>query len=335
MLSKRHSMTRLLTLARRLTGLAALAPLMLAPAIAADDYPARPVRMIVAFAPGGSADINARIVAQKLGTELGSSIVIENKGGAGGNLGAVEAKKSAPDGYSIFYATSAVALAPAVYANPGFQADKDFTPISLTATIPLVLVVNKSVPANNPAEFVAWLKQQDGKVNYGSSGRGALLHLAGALFLNETKTQATHVAYRGSAPAITDMLGGSIQFMFLPINEISSHLDSGALKAIAVTHSQRIPQLPNVPTMREALGLTTMDIGAWQGLLVPAGTPKDVTQKLSQALERTLKAPEVKSRLVELGSIVLGGTDKEYADYMQAEAARWAKIVHETGAKAE
>jgi tripartite-type tricarboxylate transporter receptor subunit TctC len=308
---------------------------MLAPAVAADDYPTRPVRMIVAFAPGGSADINARIVAQKLGAELGSSIIIENKGGAGGNLGAVEAKKSPPDGYSIFYATSAVALAPAVYANPGFQAEKDFTPISLTATIPLVLVVNKSVPANNPAEFVAWLKQQDGKVNYGSSGRGALLHLAGALFLNETGTRATHVAYRGSAPAITDMLGGSIQFMFLPINEISSHLDSGALKAVAVTHSQRIPQLPNVPTMREALGLTTMDIGAWQGLLVPAGTPKDVTQKLSQALERTLKAPEVKSRLIELGSIVLGGTDKEYADYMQTEAARWAKIVHETGAKAE
>jgi tripartite-type tricarboxylate transporter receptor subunit TctC len=316
-------------------GLAAFTILMQAPAIAADDYPTRPIRMIVAFAPGGSADINARIVAQKLGTELGSSIVIENKGGAGGNLGAVEAKKSAPDGYSIFYATSAVALAPSVYANPGFQAEKDFTPISLTATIPLVLVVSKSVPANTPAEFVAWLKQQDGKANYGSSGRGALLHLAGALFLKETGTKAAHVAYRGSAPAITDMLGGSTQFMFLPINEISSHLESGALKAVAVTHTQRIAQLPNVPTMREALGLTTMDIGAWQGLLVPVGTPKDVTQKLSIALERTLSAPGVKTRLAELGSIVLGGTDKEYADYIQAEATRWAKIVEETGAKAE
>jgi tripartite-type tricarboxylate transporter receptor subunit TctC len=314
-------------------GLAALT-ILVQPASAADDYPTRPIRMIVAFAPGGSADINARIVAQKLGTELGSSIVIENKGGAGGNLGAVEAKKSAPDGYSIFYATSAVALAPSVYANPGFQ-DKDFTPISLTATIPLVLVVSKSVPANTPAEFVAWLKQQDGKANYGSSGRGALLHLAGALFLKETGTKAAHVAYRGSAPAITDMLGGSTQFMFLPINEISSHLESGALKALAVTHTQRIPQLPNVPTVREALGLNTMDIGAWQGVLVPAGTPKDVTQKLSAALARTLAAPDVKSRLVDLGSIVLGGTDKEYADYIQTEAARWAKIVQETGAKAE
>ena len=317
------------------SGLAALAVLVQAPAIAADDYPTRPIRMIVAFAPGGSADINARIVAQKLGTELGGSIVIENKGGAGGNLGAVEAKKSTPDGYSIFYATSAVALAPAVYANPGFRAETDFTPISLTATIPLVLVVGKSVPANTPAEFVAWLKQQDGKANYGSSGRGALLHLAGALFLKETGTKATHVAYRGSAPAITDMLGGSTQFMFLPINEISSHLESGALKAVAVTHTQRIAQLPNVPTMREALGLTTMDIGAWQGLLVPTGTPADVTRKLSAALERTLSAPDVKARLVELGSIVLGGTDKEYADYIRAEGARWAKIVDETGAKAE
>lgn len=315
--------------------LAAFAILMHPPAIAADEYPTRPIRMIVAFAPGGSADINARIVAQRLGTELGTSIVIENKGGAGGNLGAVEAKKSAADGYSIFYATSAVALAPSVYANPGFQAEKDFTPISLTATIPLVLVVSKSVPANTPAEFVTWLKQQDGKANYGSSGRGALLHLAGALFLKETGTKAAHVAYRGSAPAISDMLGGSTQFMFLPINEISSHLESGSLKALAVAHPQRIAQLPNVPTMREALGLTTMDIGAWQGLLVPAGTPKDVTQKLSMALQRTLSSADVKTRLAELGSIVLGGTDKEYADYIRTEAARWAKIVEETGAKAE
>ena len=131
------------------------------------------------------------------------------------------------------------------------------------------------------------------------------------------------------------MLGGSVQFMFLPINEISSHLDSGSLKAVAVTHPQRIPQLPNVPTMREAFGLQTMDIGAWQGLLVPADTPKEVSRKLSSALERTLQSPEVKRRLVELGSIVLGGTDKDYADYMQAEAVRWARIVHETGAKAE
>ena len=316
-------------------GLAALTIVVHTPASAADDYPTRPVRMIVGFAPGGSADINARIVGQRLGTELGSSIVIENKGGAGGNLGAVEAKKSTPDGYSIFYATSAVALAPSVYANPGFQADKDFTPISLTATIPLVLVVAKSVPANTPAELVAWLKEKDGTANYASSGRGALLHLAGALFLKETGTKAAHVAYRGSAPAITDLLGGSTHFMFLPINEISSHIESGSLKALAVTHTQRVPQLPNVPTIREALKLETMDIGAWQGLLVPAGTPKEVTQKLSAALERTLAAPEVKNRLVELGSIVLGGTDKQYAEYMAAEGARWAKIVQETGAKAE
>jgi tripartite-type tricarboxylate transporter receptor subunit TctC len=332
---RNNEMSRLFYISWSLVGAVAIATLAWANAIAADDYPTRPVRMIVAFAPGGSADINARIVGQKLGSELGGSLVIENKGGAGGNLGAVEAKKSAPDGYSIFYATSAVALAPSVYANPGFQAEKDFEPISLTTTIPLVLVVGKSVPTSTPAEFVTWLKQQEGKVNYASSGRGALLHLAGALFLKETGTKATHIAYRGSAPAITDMLGGSVQFMFLPINEISSHLESGSLKAIAVTHTQRVAQLPNVPTMREAFGLTTMDIGAWQGLLVPAGTPKDITAKLSAALERTLKAPEVKNRLVELGSIVLGGTSKEYAEYMRAEAARWATIVSETGAKAE
>lgn len=307
----------------------------IAPALAADAYPTKPVRMLVAFAPGGSADINARIVGRQLGKELGVAVVVENKGGAGGNIGAAEAKRAAPDGYTVFYATSAVVLAPAVYANPGFDPYKDFTPISLTATIPLVLVVGQSVPAKTVSEFIAWSKTQSGKLNYGSSGSGALLHLAGALFLKETGLEATHVPYRGSAPAINDMLGGATQFMFLPVNEALPHLEGGKLRALAVTHDKRLPQLPDVPTLREATGLSTLDTGAWQGLMVPNRTPAEVVGRLNTALQKVLKDEETQNLLMKQGSIVLGGTDKEYSGFMKAEGERWARIVRETGAKAD
>jgi tripartite-type tricarboxylate transporter receptor subunit TctC len=324
----------MLNLVRSLAILCACAPFVIAPALAT-SYPAKPIRMIVAFAPGGSADINARIVGRQLGKELGQAVVIENKGGAGGNIGATEAKRAAPDGYTIFYATSAVVLAPAVYAKPGFDPYKDFTPISLTATIPLVLVASPTVPAKTVSEFIVWGKTQAGKLNYGSSGSGALLHLAAALFLKETGLEATHVPYKGSAPAINDILGGSTQFMFLPVNEALPHLEGGKLRALAVTHDKRLPQLPDVSTIREATGLATLDTGAWQGLMVPNGTPAEVVGKLNTALQKVLKDEETQNLLMKQGSIVLGGTDKEYSEFMKAEGERWARVVRETGAKAD
>jgi tripartite-type tricarboxylate transporter receptor subunit TctC len=190
-----------------LSSVALLAPL--SNALSADAYPSKPIRMVVGFAAGGSADINARIVAQQLGKELGGTIVVDNKGGAGGNLGAVEAKRAAPDGYTLFYATSAVVLAPSLYSKPGFDPYADYTPISLTATIPLLLVVNPKVPAKTVNELVALAKAKPNELNYGSSGAGALLHLGGALFAKEAAIQATHVAYKGSAPAVADLLGGA------------------------------------------------------------------------------------------------------------------------------
>jgi len=326
-------MSRLLKI---LAGVCASLQFALAPALAADAaYPSKPIRMIVAFAPGGSADINARVVGQQLGKELGTTIVIDNKGGAGGNLGAVEAKRAAPDGYTLFYATSAVVLAPALYSKPGFDPYADFTGISLTATIPLVLVVNKDVPAKTAAELVAWGKANPGKLNYGSSGAGALLHLAGALFTKETGVQATHIAYKGSAPAVSDLLGGAVQFMFLPINESLSHLKAGTLRPLAITSEKRSPLLPDVPTVREATGKTTMDMGAWQGLMLPKGAPAEVVGRLTAALEKTLKDPDLRERLTAQGSIVLGGTAKDYADYMKLEGDRWTKVIRDTGAKAD
>ena len=315
--------------------LGAVAQIGLTPASAAEAYPTKPIRMVVAFAPGGSADINARAVGQQLAKEMSATIMVDNKGGAGGNLGAAEAKRAAPDGYTVFYATSAVVLAPALYSKPGFDPYQDFTPISLTATIPLVLVTHPSVPAKTVSEFVAWGKSKAGKINYGSSGSGALLHLAGALFLKETSLQATHIAYKGSAPAITDLLGGTTDFMFLPINEVMQHIKGGGMRALAVTSDKRSPLLPEVPTIREATGKTTMDMGAWQGLMVPKGTPADVVSRIDVSLQKALKDPGLRERLTSQGSIVLGGTQKEYVDYMKAEGARWAAVIRDTGAKAD
>ncbi|URI08564.1 tripartite tricarboxylate transporter substrate binding protein [Aquincola tertiaricarbonis] len=302
---------------------------------AQDTYPSKPIRMVVAFAPGGSADINARAVGQQLGKELNTTIVVDNKGGAGGNLGAVEVKRAPADGYTVFYATSAVVLAPALYARPGFNPYEDFTPVSLTATIPLVLVSNPKVPARNLKDFIAWGKSRGGAANFGSSGSGALLHLAGALFLKETGWEATHIAYKGSAPAITDLLGGSTDFMFLPINEALQHIKGGGLQALAITSEKRSPLLPDVPTLREATGKTSMDMGAWQGVMVPKGAPAEVVAKLSKALKEALADPGLRERLTAQGSVMLGGTQKDYVDYMKAEGDRWTRVIQATGAKAD
>lgn len=320
---------------RRLAVVATLALSLPAAIHAQDAYPSKPIRMVVAFAPGGSADINARAVGQQLAKDLNATIVVDNKGGAGGNLGAVEVKRSPADGYTVFYATSAVVLSPALYAKPGFDPYEDFTPISLTATIPLVLVTHPKVPAKTVKDFIAWGKSKGGKVNFGSSGSGALLHLAGALFLKETGWEATHIAYKGSAPAITDLLGGSTDFMFLPINEVLQHVKGGGLQALAIMSEKRSPLLPDVPTIREATGKTTMNMGAWQGLMVPKGVPADVVAKLSAALKKTLADAGLRERLTSQGSVMLGGSQKDYVDYMKAEGERWARVIKDTGAKAD
>ena len=323
------------TLLKMLLAAVATAHCLALPAHAADPYPIRPIRMVVAFAAGGSADINARIFAQELGKELGQSVVVDNKGGAGGNLGAVEVKRAMADGYTLFYGTSAIVLAPALYKSPGFDPYSDFVPISLTATVPLVLVVHPSVPAKTATELVAYGKANPGKLNYGSSGTGALLHLAGALFTSETGIKATHIAYKGSAPAVADLVGGTTQMMFLPLSEASAHVKSRSLRALAITHPTRSSLLPDVPTIREATSMKNMDMGAWQGLMLPKGAPKDVVAKVENALKKSLADPSLRERLSSNGSIVLGGTQKEYSDYMKAEGARWAKVVKDTGASAD
>ncbi|WP_444633485.1 Bug family tripartite tricarboxylate transporter substrate binding protein [Cupriavidus oxalaticus] len=304
-------------------------------AIAADKYPSKPVRMLVGFPPGGSADINARIVAQGLSTKLSTSIVPDNKPGAGGNIAATEAKRAAPDGYTIFYSTSAIVLAPSLYQNVQFDAFNDFVPISLTANIPLVLVTTQNLPVNNVKELVSYAKANPGKLNYASSGSGALLHLGGALFAKETGIQVAHVAYKGSAPAITDLISGSTQFMFLPLNEATPHIKAGKLKPLAITSNKRSTIIGDVPTIKEAIGLDSLVMGAWQGILVPKGTPEAIVTRLREATAQTLQDKAVRTKLQDQGSEILGGTPEQYTQYMKSESVRWARVIKESGAKLE
>ncbi|MWL91526.1 tripartite tricarboxylate transporter substrate binding protein [Cupriavidus sp. SW-Y-13] len=318
------------------TSVAILSTTFIAPAaVAADKYPNKPVRMLVGFPPGGSADINARIVAQGLASQLSASIVPDNKPGAGGNIAATEAKRAAPDGYTIFYSTSAIVLAPSLYQNVQFDAFTDFVPISLTANIPLILVTTPSLPVNNVKELVANAKANPGKLNYASSGSGALLHLGGALFAKEMGIQATHVPYKGSAPAITDLISGGTQFMFLPLNEAAPHIKAGKLKALAITSAKRTPILPDVPTIKEATGLDSLVMGAWQGILVPKGTPEAIVTRLREATAKTLEDKAVRTKLQEQGSEILGGTPQQYTQYMKSESVRWTRVIKESGAKVE
>ena len=305
------------------------------PVSAADKYSSKPVRMLVGFPPGGSADINARIVAQGLASQLSASIVPDNKPGAGGNIAATEAKRAAPDGYTIFYSTSAIVLAPSLYQNVQFDAFTDFVPISLTANIPLVLVTTPNLPVNNVRELVAHAKANPGKLNYASSGSGALLHLGGALFAKEMGIQVTHVAYKGSAPAITDLIAGATQFMFLPLNEATPHIKAGKLKALALTGNKRTSILPDVPTIKEATGLDSLVMGAWQGILVPKGTPDAIVAQLRDATAKALQDKAVRAKLQDQGSEILGGTPQQYTEYMKSESTRWARVIRESGAKIE
>ncbi|XDF34415.1 tripartite tricarboxylate transporter substrate binding protein [Paracidovorax avenae] len=312
---------------------AAALGLVPAAARAADAYPSRPVRLVVGFPPGGSADINARLVGQQLAKELGGTLVIENKGGAGGNLAAMDIKRSPADGYNLFYGTSAVVLAPSLYSKPGFDPYTDFIPVSLTATIPLLLVASPQLPARTVAELVSYSKENPGKLNYASSGAGALLHLGGALFTDAMGIKAEHVAYKGSAPAVADLLAGNVQFMLLPINEAMPHVRVGSIRPLAITSDRRSPLVPDVPTMQEATGRKDMEMGAWQGLMAPRGTPPEVIAKLASALQATLADQDLRRKLAEQGSTVLGGTAKQYADYMKQEGARWSKVVQDTGTR--
>ena len=304
-------------------------------AVHGQAYPSKSIRMLLAFPPGGPTDINARLFAQKLAEQTGQQVVVDNKPGAGGNLAATEAARAPADGYTIFYNTSAITIAPALYSSIQYDPVKDFAPVALTATVPLVLAVHPAVPAKSLQEFVAYAKANPGKLNYASSGTGTITHLAAALFTAQIGLQMQHIPYKGSAPALVDVAGGQTQMMIDTISTVLPYARDNRLRPLAVAMPRRLAVLPEVPTLEEAASLPGFEMSAWQGIVVPAATPRDVVARLNAEVNRAVQNPDLRQRLAAGGSEALGGTSEHYAAYIRSELARWTRVVKEAGAKAD
>ena len=320
---------------RRLLGV--LVAALVAPAVHAQGaappagaYPTKPITMVVPFPPGGPTDLVARVLAQKIGEQMGQSVLVDNRGGANGNIGAAYVAKAPADGYTILYNTSSITLSPSLYKNVPYDVSKDFLPVASVAVVPLGLVVNPSVPANTVAEFVAYAKANPGKLSYGSAGNGNVTHLGAFQFVQANGLEATHVPYKGSAPADVDLVGGQIQFMTDTVNSVMPFVRDKRLKMLAVTTGKRMALFPDVPTLAES-GMPGFEVGAWQGVMAPAGTPPAVVTRLNAEIVAALKTPAVRERLALQGAEPLGSTPAEYGDYVQKELRRWAGVVKATG----
>ncbi len=319
----------------KLSTLIAALTLSLASALShAQPYPAKPIRMILAFPPGGPTDIVARVLAQKLTEQMGQQVIVDNKPGAGGNIGAELAARAPNDGYTMFYNTSAIVINPALYGKASYDTLKDFVPVALTAAIPMVLVVHPSLPARNMNEFVDLVKSKPGQMSYSSSGTGTITHLASAMLTAQMGLNAVHIPYKGSAPGLVDLAAGQTQFMTDTINTAIAYIRDGRMRAIAVTSAKRSSVLPDLPTFHE-VGLTGFDAAAWQGVVLPAGAPSEVVAKLNAEITKALQDAAVRARLAGQGADVYGSTPAEYGAYIRAEMPRWAKIIKESGAKAD
>jgi tripartite-type tricarboxylate transporter receptor subunit TctC len=304
------------------------------PALAQSAYPNKPIKLVVGYAAGGATDVIARLVGQKLGDGLGQTVVIDNRAGANSNVGAEAVARSPADGYTLYVYTIANTINATLYPKLGYDPEKDFEPIGLIAKVPNILVVNKDVPVKTLAEYVAYAKAQPQGVTFASSGSGSSIHLSGEMFKMMTKLNMLHVPYRGSAPAVSDLLGGQVQSMFDNAPSAMPHIQSGRLRPIAITSPQRSPLLPDVPTFIES-GYADFDVQSWFGLAAPAGTPAAVVTKLNAELAKVLALPEVKKRLAEMGATPAGGSPADMRKFAAAEIKRWNAVVKASGAKAD
>ena len=298
------------------------------------DWPARPVRFILPFPPGGGTDILGRLIAERLSASLGQPVVAENRGGAGGNLGAEAAAKSAPDGYTIVLVAPSLAISPSLYSRLNYDPVKDFAPVSLVATVPNVMITNPSVPANTLKEFIALAKTKPGEMNFGSGGSGTSNHLAGELFNIVAGVKLVHVPYKGVNLAMNDVLSGRVQLVFIGIPAAAPHIKAGKLRALALAAPQRSAVLPDVPTADEA-GLTKFEVTTWYGILAPAGTPRTVVVRLNGELGKIMHSPELRERLDALATDPVTSTPEEFADLIRREIVKWGEVVREAGLKAE
>ena len=312
----------------RHTASAVLAFALVAGLAQAQDWPTKPVRMVVPYPPGGGTDIVARIVNEKLAPELGQPIVIDNKGGAGGSVGTEIAAKAAPDGYTILMTLSSHTINPKLFPKLGYDVERDFAPVSLAAVIPQILVANPSLPVGNVAELVAYLKANPGKVNYASVGIGSPGHIAGELFKLRTGTQMTHVPYKGGGPAVTDTIGGQVQLLFVSMPAALQFVKQGRLKALAVTSGKRSASAPDVPTIAENGGPDVV-VDSWYGVLVPAKTPSPVVAKLNAAMVKVLAMPDVREKLFAQGAEAVSSSPGEFDAMIRDELKKWEYVIRE------
>jgi tripartite-type tricarboxylate transporter receptor subunit TctC len=314
--------------------LALVAALACASAAYAQAWPSKPVRYIVPFPPGGATDILARSIADKLSPTLGQPVIVENRAGAAGNLGTELAAKAAPDGYTILMVTVAQSISESLYAKLGYNLMRDLAPVILVARVPNVMVVHPSVPARSVKEFIDYAKANPGKVNFASSGSGTSIHMSGELFKMLTGVDIVHVPYKGSAAALTDLLGGQVSVMFDNLPPSMSHIKSGKLRALAITTTTRYPTLPELPTMVEA-GVPGYESSSWFGIMVPTGTPKDIVARLNAEARKIMAMPDVRERFDQQGAIASPGTPEDFDRFIRAEIEKWGKVVKASGAKVD
>ena len=331
------SRRRILLAALPAASLAALLAASLgAPAAAhADTYPDKPIRMVVAFSPGGPTDIIARVIARKLGERLGQQVVVENRPGAGGNIAAEQVAKSAADGYTLLYNSSSIAISPALFQKPALNPSEIFTPVAYVATVPLVVIVNAASPIRTPKDFLAQLKARPGQMSFGSSGNGTIDHLTSVLFAARTGTQFNHIPYKGNAAALPDLLSGRLDFMMSgSLNAALPFIQDGKLRAIAATTARRVSVLPDVPTLAETIA-PGFDSGTWQGIVAPRGLPPAVITRIHREVTAVLKDPDTLAALHAQGAEATGGTPEQYGALIRNEYVRWTRVVKETGARSD
>jgi len=319
----------------RALAVAALLAASFAAPVAAQNFPTKPLRLIVPFTPAGAVDIASRAIANEMSKTLGQPVTVENRPGAGGNLGAEAAAHAAPDGYTLLMSTSGIqAINPALYAKMNVDVNKALVSVAPLVSLSNVLVLHPSVKASSVKEVIALAKAEPGKLAYASSGNGTSIHMSGAMFTQLTGVDMIHIPYKGSAPAVTDLLAGQVQMMFDNIPSALPHIKSGKLRALATTGAKRDPALPDLPTIAEA-GVPGYESGVWFGLMVPAGTPADVVARLNAEAVKGAKSPEFIKRMNDLGYNVIPGTPEHMTEMIRAEIARWTPIVKASGAKVD
>ena len=328
------TMTRFLTRRPVVAALLGAGAALAAPMTAqAQAWPTKPVTIVVPFPAGGGTDAFARPLTAQLTKQLGMQVIIDNKGGAGGNVGATVAARAQPDGYTFFMGAVHHAIAPAMYPKLDYNLVNDFVPVSLIANVPQVIVVNpQKVPAKDLKEFVAYVKANPGKLNYGSAGNGTSHHLAGELFKLQTKTFITHIPYRGAGPALQDLMAGQVDIMFDGLGSSAAHIKGGRIKALAVASTKRAPGFADVPSSTEG-GVPTYQVATWYGLWAPKGTPKEALDRMSAELSKAFATPELKTQWNNLGAEVPTVDAKAFAGFVNAELKRWAEVAKASGAK--